>query len=73
MNVSKNYTNYSATTKKKNLQKDNIIAAKAWHARFPPDEIVLAVMVSFQNGRKVAEEEIRAEDGVVWDEVGIFL
>jgi hypothetical protein len=55
----------------KTLQKDNIVAAKNWHAQFPPDEVVPNQVVWFQDGQKVDGSEIPEGEGMVWCEVGV--
>jgi hypothetical protein len=54
----------------KTLQKDNIVAAKNWHAQFPPDKIVPNQVVWFLGGQKVEGSEIPQGEGMVWVEVG---
>ncbi|KAL1861160.1 hypothetical protein Plec18170_001675 [Paecilomyces lecythidis] len=52
----------------KTEQEANVRAAKAWHAQFPPDQIVPEETICFQNGRKV--DEIDDDNGGwVWEEV----
>lgn len=50
-------------------QRDNIRAAKAWHAQFPPDQIVPEETIYFVNGQKVDESEVDDHEGWVWEEV----
>ncbi|KAL1882448.1 hypothetical protein Plec18167_002864 [Paecilomyces lecythidis] len=51
----------------KTEQAANVRAAKAWHAQFPPDQIVPEETICFQNGRKV--DEIDDDNGGwVWEE-----
>ncbi|KAJ9364498.1 hypothetical protein DTO280E4_1744 [Paecilomyces variotii] len=49
-------------------QRDNIKAAKAWHAQFPPDQIVPEETIYFVNGQKVDESEVDDHEGWVWEE-----
>ena len=49
--------------------RDNIAAAINWHDTFPPNDMVPADIVVFQNGKIVKEPELRLEDGVIWEEV----
>jgi hypothetical protein len=49
-------------------QVENILAARAWHLRFPLDEYVAKERVSFQRGRKIEEGELGG--GLIWIEVG---
>ncbi|GAD98266.1 hypothetical protein PVAR5_6957 [Paecilomyces variotii No. 5] len=52
----------------KTEQRDNIRAAKAWHAQFPPDQIVPEETICFVNGRRVDESEVDNHEGWVWEE-----
>lgn len=53
----------------KTAQKDNIRAARLYHAQFPLDEIVPEKDIFFQDGKQVEESEIKVDAGVIWDEV----
>lgn len=53
----------------KTAQKENIRAARLYHAQFPPDEVVPEKLIFFQDGKQVEETEIKVDGGVVWDEV----
>ena len=50
-------------------QRDNIIAMKAWHARFPSDQVVPEETVWFERGKKVEKDDIVAGQCEVWEEV----
>ncbi|KAJ9251186.1 hypothetical protein DTO207G8_5537 [Paecilomyces variotii] len=52
----------------KTAQKENIRAARLYHAQFPPDEVVPEKLIFFQDGKQVEETEIKVDGGVVWDE-----
>ena len=52
-------------------QKNNIMAVKAWHSQFPPEQIVPDEEVIFQDGKIVKGEELEDEGGVIWIEVCI--
>ncbi|KAJ9194427.1 hypothetical protein DTO164E3_7312 [Paecilomyces variotii] len=52
----------------KTAQKDNIRAARLYHAQFPLDEIVPEKDIFFQDGKQVEESEIKVDAGVIWDE-----
>ena len=54
---------------KKGPQKENVKAAKAWHSKFPPDQIVLNDQVYFQQGKVIEEPEIKSRNGFIWVEV----
>lgn len=48
-------------------QVENILAAKVWHPLFPLDEYVPRDLVSFQEGKKIDESELKG--GLVWSGV----
>lgn len=45
-------------------QKNNIMAVKSWHGKFPPGQVVPDEEVIFQDG-KFVKEELEDEGGVV--------
>lgn len=55
------------------LQKDNIMAVKAWHLQDPQEQIFPAKTVNFQNGKRIEESEINLENGEAWYEVSTMV
>ena len=51
-----------------NEQKANILAAKAYHQKFPPEELVPNEKVSFCHGQKIDRSPARLEEGPIWTE-----
>jgi hypothetical protein len=53
------------------MQRENIKGAIAYHAGFPPDEVIPDENVCFQDGKvvEVPVSEIDPEKGIVWCEV----
>ena len=56
----------------KTSQRENVDAARAWHGKFPPDEIVPDEIVTFQDGKIVKESELQPDGGAIWEEVSKF-
>lgn len=53
----------------KTHHKDNIRAAKEYHARFPPTDLVPAQTIWFRDGKQATKAEINLKGGVIWSEV----
>ncbi|KAJ9272035.1 hypothetical protein DTO212C5_1798 [Paecilomyces variotii] len=52
----------------KTHHKDNIRAAKEYHARFPPTDLVPAQTIWFRDGKQATKAEINLKGGVIWSE-----